>query len=316
MRMRSIIALLASAVLLLAGCGGSKSAAPTNETATPKAETRIVHHAMGDTPITGTPQRVVVLDTGELDSVIALGIKPVGAVTVYADGTFPKYLADEAAGAQKVGTIAQPNLEAIAALKPDLILSSKLRHKDLYEKLSQIAPTVFAENVGVTWKENFKLYAEALGKSAEAAKLLADYDKRNEEFKAKLGAQAGKLQVSIARGLADHTRIYMKQTFIHTILTDAGLARPAVQDKDVFMEKATDERIPDLDGDVMFITHFRAADGGQTHLEKLMQSPLWQELKVVKAGKVYEVSDDHWMLGIGIRAASLVQADLAKYLLK
>jgi iron complex transport system substrate-binding protein len=35
---------------------------------------------MGSTEITGNPKRVVVLDTGELDSVLALGVTPVGAV--------------------------------------------------------------------------------------------------------------------------------------------------------------------------------------------------------------------------------------------
>lgn len=67
-----------------------------------------------------------------------------------------------------MGTIEQPNLEKIAALEPDLILSSKLCHEQIYEQLNEIAPTVFSETTGVTWKENFEVHAEALGRTEEA----------------------------------------------------------------------------------------------------------------------------------------------------
>lgn len=69
-----------------------------------------------------------------------------------------------------VGTIEEPNLEAIAALEPDLVISSKVRHEQIYDELSAIAPTVFAENAGATWKENVLLYGEAVGREAAAAR--------------------------------------------------------------------------------------------------------------------------------------------------
>lgn len=39
---------------------------------------RTIRQAMGDTVIKAQPKRVVVLDVGELDNVVSLGIKPVG----------------------------------------------------------------------------------------------------------------------------------------------------------------------------------------------------------------------------------------------
>ncbi|MCG8352286.1 MAG: iron-siderophore ABC transporter substrate-binding protein, partial [Chloroflexales bacterium] len=178
---------------LLTACGGQAATQapdavttdPPRNTLSPTnaagAETRTIRHAMGETEVQDSPQRVVVLDTGELDSVLALGITPVGAVTAIAkDGVFPNYLQDRIANIELVGTTQEPNLEKIAALQPDLILSSKLRHEEIYDELSQIAPTVFSEAVGVVWKENLLLNAEALGKKAEAEQLLADYQARLE----------------------------------------------------------------------------------------------------------------------------------------
>lgn len=133
---------------------------------------------MGSTEITGQPKRVVGLDTGELDSVLALGVTPVGAVRADATSGLRSYLADRAHDVQLVGTINEPDLEAIAALQPDLILSNKVRHEDVYDRLSGIAPTVFAEKVGVAWKENFLLAGDALGKRGEAERILAEYEQK------------------------------------------------------------------------------------------------------------------------------------------
>ena len=131
-------------------------------TACTKAETggdevpqRKITHAMGVTEVKANPERVVVLDTGELDTVAALGIKPVGMVRADVNTEVVGYLKDAVAGAEIVGTIQDPNLEKIASLKPDLILGSKLRVADKYDQLNAIAPTVLTEKVGVTWKENF-----------------------------------------------------------------------------------------------------------------------------------------------------------------
>ncbi len=39
-------------------------------------EARTITHAMGETKVPANPQRVVVLDTGELDAAMTLGITP------------------------------------------------------------------------------------------------------------------------------------------------------------------------------------------------------------------------------------------------
>jgi iron complex transport system substrate-binding protein len=294
----------------------TNAAATVTGTATAAAATtaggeRIIKHARGETKVPANPQRVVVLDSGELDTVLTLGVKPVGAVTDAEGGEFQAYLKDKTAGITKVGTISQPNLEKIASLKPDLILSSKVRHDAIYTQLSQIAPTVFAETVGVAWKENFMLDAEALNKTAEAKAIMAAYDQRMAEFKAKLGGKLANTRVSIVRVLSDRYRLMMNASFIGTVLKDAGLPRVASQDKDKFTEEVNLERVADMDGDVIFITRYR---NDEAHYKELINSPLWQNLNAVKANKVYEVPDDIWMLAIGMTGANLVIDDLYKYL--
>jgi iron complex transport system substrate-binding protein len=298
----------------IAACGDDNSAGAQERTEDASAtETRTVQHAMGTTEITGTPERVVVLDTGELDSAIALGVKPVGAVEAIAGAGFPAYLADRVEGVETVGTIEQPSLEAIAALQPDLILSSKLRHEAIYDQLSQIAPTVFTEEVGVTWKENFRLHAEALGRSQQAEQLEREYEDKVAALREALGDELARTEVSVVRSVGDEVRIYLNENFIGTILADVGLPRPKAQDIDDFSATATRETIPDLEGDVMFLAKY-----GDDHrlLENLTKSPLWDRLDVVAQDRVYEVPDDLWFLGIGNFAARMVVEDLEQLLVQ
>jgi iron complex transport system substrate-binding protein len=306
--------LIALVALLGASCGEGGTVSPTTP-ANEAPATRTIQHAMGETEVSGEPQRVVVLDTGELDSAIALGVIPVGGVTALPELPVLEYLKDEAQGMEIVGTIEEPNLEAVAALQPDLILSSKLRHEKIYDELSQIAPTVFTETVGVVWKENFLAHAEALGKLDEAEAMLAAYEKRAAELGERITETFGgqKPAISIVRFLPGETRIYLSETFIGTILQDVALPRPKPQRKKDFALYPSEEQIGLMDGDLLFYTHY--GPEGKTTLPDVSGNPLWHGLDAVEEGRAYEVPEDHWMLGIGIRAAGLVLDDLERLVL-
>ncbi|WP_308282983.1 ABC transporter substrate-binding protein [Pseudonocardia nigra] len=291
-----------------AACGGE--AATSDPGAAAPADIRTVTHAMGTTEITGTPQRVVVLDTGELDSVLALGVTPVGAVAADLASGLQSYLGDRTEGVEIVGTIAEPNLESIAALQPDLILSSKTRHEDIYSTLSQIAPTVFAERVGVAWRENFQLFAEALGMSEEAEQILADYRAKAQETGAKFGDPSA-TTVSMVRFLDGSIRLYGEGSFIGTILSDAGFGRPPIQQVDKTFVEVSREQIGQAEGDLVFYAGYQ--DAGAENLAAVTAGPLWQNLPAVMEGRAHEVSDDLWYLGIGPIAANMILDELAGY---
>lgn len=298
---RLLAAIIAVLGLVAAGCGGRAGDAA--------GPTRSVQHAMGTSEVSVAPQRVVVLDTGELDSVLALGVKPVGAVRAD-EATGPQaYLSQRAQGIEPVGTVEQPNLEAIAALKPDLILSNSVRHKEIYERLGGIAPTVFAESVGKTWKENFRLAATALGRSDQAEGMLTDYQNKARQIGTAFRDPSG-VEVSMVRFMANGIRLYGQGSFIGTILTDAGFARPQIARTDKTFVQISPEQVSSADGDLLFYAGY--GKDGASQQAKLAADPLWQRLGAVSRGAARPVSDDLWYLGIGPIAANQVLDDLAR----
>ena len=297
-------ALALVAVLSLPACGGtdeeSASAASSSDSAFP----RTVEHARGETEIPAQPERVVVLDTGELDSLVALGVTPVGAVTTDVATGFLSYLQGAAADVEEVGTIGEPNLEAIAALQPDLILSNEVRHAELYDELSQIAPTVFAADLGDTWKENFDLAAEALGMEDEAAEVMEQYQSDAEALGASLEIAEG-TTVSPVRFLAGGIRVYSPRSFIGTVLSDIGLPLVELPEGEVpTFAELSPEQITQADADlVLYSSYGTTQESGQ---EAVVAGPLWSRLSAVEEGRAFEVEDDVFYTGIGPTAASLI----------
>ncbi|MFE9951111.1 ABC transporter substrate-binding protein [Streptomyces sp. NPDC005531] len=273
---------------------------------------RTLTHAMGKTELKSAPKRVVVLDVGEFDNVVSLGVKPVGYAPSEGDAAIPSYLKKDAGNPKNVGTINNLNLEAIAGLKPDLILGSQLRAADKYDQLSKIAPTVFSIRPGFTWKENYLLNAAALDKTAKAKSELEAYEKKA----AKLGEDIGpdKPTISMVRYLPDRIRLYAKASFIGTILEDAGLPRPKNQQINDLAAEISPEKIDEADADWIFTGVY--GDPKATKRDTAQSNPLWKNLKAVKEGRAKDVPDETWYLGLGVTAANLVLDDLRADLVK
>jgi iron complex transport system substrate-binding protein len=309
-RTAKLLVAAALAVTALAACSSDPVAESTG------GETQQITHAMGTTAVPAHPKRVVVLDTDKVDTAVSLGVIPVGATQPPEVDSFPAYLGD-LSSVKNVGEISEPDLEAIAALKPDLILGSKFRQEKFYDELTAIAPTVFTERVGITWKENFLLDGKALGQEQKAKDLLGRYETRAKELGAKI-PDAANVKVSIVRFMPSEIRVYGPEGFSGIVIGDVGLGRPERQKlankDDKRFDKVSPERIADLDGDVIFVT----AQGptAETQKKKVVDGNLWKELSAVKAGKAYDVPAEVWMTGIGVTAAGKILDDVEKNLRK
>ena len=312
--MKKLVLLLIALMLVLAACGKTEEKSTKNTEDKASEESYTVTHAMGETTIKGEPKRIVVLTNEGVEALLAMGVTPVGAVEAFTGDTWYAHTAEQLKDTKSVGTESEPSLEAIAALKPDLIIGNKMRQEKVYDQLNKIAPTVFAETLRGDWQENFKLYSKAINKEEVGQEKLDAYNKHVEDLKAKLGDQTQQ-KVSMVRFMAGDVRIYHKDTFSGVILEQLGFARPAEQDINDFAEKGlTKERIPAMDGDIMFYFTYETGDKEATKLEEeWINDPLFQNLEVAKAKKVFKVDDTIWNTAGGYLAAELMLDELETY---
>jgi len=278
------------------------------------AETRVVEHAMGKTEIEGTPKRVVTLYQGASDAAHALDIPLVGIVESWVEKPVYKYLRDDLSDVKQVGLETQPNLEEISKLNPDLIIASKMRHEDIYNLLSQIAPTVMEENV-FRYRETVKLMGKAAGREEKAAEVLNNWDQRVADFREKIEAKIGEkwpIEVAVLNFRADHARIYYSG-YAGRILNELGFERPEDHKKDTWGVKLTSkESIPEMNAEAFFI--FMSDDQAvENTYQEWTEHPLWQNLDAVQNEQVFRVDQVAWNMAGGIESAHIMLDQLYEH---
>ena len=294
------LALALTAGLLLGGCSDASSA--QEETAA--AAERSVTHARGTTEVPAEPRRVVVLEPLELDTAVALGVTPVGAAVASNVAGIPAYLGVGDA-VESVGTVPEPDLEAIAALEPDLILGTDSRHGDLYGKLAGIAPTVFVATQADPWQDNVRLVGEALGQAEEADELLAGYRSRCEEIEAEhrlSGTTANLLRPRDEATLS----LYGPTSFAGSTLECAGFTIPDRDWQDSILVDISPERVPEAAADHVFVTTSDVADQGSVPTLIRDNPAAFPEVSLVDTS--------YWVSGVGPLGGQRVLDDIDRIL--
>lgn len=304
-RHRAVPSLLAVAVASAVTLAGCSSTDDSPESSAQDAYT--VTHAMGDTTLDATPERVVVLDSPHLDALVALGHTPVGITESGAGAGAPPYLGD--IDAELVGLTSEPDIDKIAALAPDLIIGAKVRHEAIYDELSGIAPTVFSENSGTDWQEQARITAAAMGEQEEMEDLMRDLDTRIAQVGTAVEAEGKTL--SIVRFRPDNFRLYGPETFSGSLLSEMGFDLGDREWNEYSMAELSPELYEEITGETVFFTN-PGGDPAATTMATV--TGLWNDLPAVRADQTYEVDDETWMVGIGVLGAAEILDDVEQKL--
>jgi len=276
--------------------------------------TRVIPHSMGETKITGTPQRIVTLFQGATDTAVALGVIPVGVVESWVNKPVYPYLRDALKNADIVGLETQPNLERLVALKPDLIIASKFRHETLYQQLSAIAPVIFLEEI-FDFKQTLELVGLALNQEQAADDLLVDWNRRTEHFRQVLSSRDNMdwpIEVSLLNFRADHLRLLSRNSFSGLILSELGFEHSSFADTNgwIYKKLTSKEALPTVNADTFFVFLRSENPAVDENYDNWRNHPLWKTLKASRSGQIYKVDEIVWSLSGGIIGANMILDDL------
>lgn len=273
---------------------------------------RRVRHFRGETRLAQAPTRIAVLATGELDSAVLLGCIPAGStfndppalVPAYLFDSFPQHRAALDA-ITPLGSRTAPDMTALAALQPDLIVGTQGgAHLRLAPELEAIAPTILMEGHGLNWKQDFLLFAQALGRRAQAEQAMAHYAARVAALAQKLAtAGLGGQTVSFARFGPKGLETYGSHAFIDVIARDLGLARPATQRFPAAVQTLSADALDQIDGDWLFhgATAHPAALAARADTREC-----WHGLRAVQRGRAISVVNAPWFGNASPVAAGIV----------
>ena len=286
-----------------------KSAHDSNTSHTFKAKTIV--HDFGTTELKKVPKRIVILDNLYGEILEPLDLTPVGATTGQEGSQefstlFKKHYKD--ADVVSVGWQKTPDLEKIKELKPDLILMT-VEQEDLYEDLSEIAPTVgYRINTDENWDyhETSLKVAEIFDKRDEMKDALDRMDAKEAVFAENVKAKFGDQKLMYLRVTDNDIRYYAYGHFGYLYDTYKFNRAQTFNPEDMYQVIDID-KLKDLNPDLLIVQ----ADSQELLDNKLKNSPVWTSLKAVQNNKVIYADYSTYMLGFGIVSQEAIMKQIS-----
>ncbi|MEU3737340.1 iron-siderophore ABC transporter substrate-binding protein [Streptomyces sp. NPDC032198] len=313
-RLTAVAALTLASALTLSACGSDSSDDSGSSSNAKNAAAVTVTDASGaEVKVPANPKKVIALSEMDLDSALALKVKPVGLSAGRGQKGAPEYLADQAKGIPVVGAVTGPDVEKVLQAKPDVILAGQLADPQVLKQLKAIAPTVVTIDRTKDWKKSLELTGKVLGKSNEASAFLKDYDTKAADVKKNLGDNAG-ASVSVARYSAKGTAVMQQGVFISDVLKDLGFKRPGIQNKkgEGHSTPLSDEDLKQIDADWLFIGTLASAGPDADLFKELKGKAAYKQLDAVKKDHTTEIDGSKWTSLGGAQAAVSVLEDVEK----
>lgn len=281
------------------------------------ADTRQVEDAMGNrVMVPDQPQRIVTLGEVDLDVTLALGITPVGTTDGRGQAAPPRYLAQRLTEqTRSLGLLANPNLETLLELEPDLILTGPVPPEQL-AILNEIAPTAVSYTQGEPWRDSTRRVANILNREAEGRQLLERYEERAAQGRERLREHQGE-SISIVRWNPKGPAFMLRDSFASTIARDLGLVRPPQQQQPgpTHSMPLSLESLDVLDGDWLVIGTLAPAGEAVDALRQAEKTPMYQQLGAIKSGRYQAVDGSVWTSAFGPLAAEQVIEDIEALIL-
>lgn len=347
-RSRYAVLILMVFVMILSACGNNGGSASNNSTSTSSStatssaststntstststdttastsagassEVKTVKDAFGDVEIKGVPQRVVALDWVYIEDVLAVGVQPVGAADIEGYKTWVKVKVPLGADVQDVGKRFEPNLEQIAALKPDLIIGVKYRHEKIAEQLKAIAPTLIfdpfspeaTQDPYKEMEETFKTIADVLGKKDEGNKMLdnlnAVYSSAKEKLKDNKAGANYVLTQAFSVENAVTFRLFTDNSMAAHLMSKLGFTNAYKSDKlEEFGFSETSVEALTKVQEVSLITMNQTDDNTLNNFMK--DNPVWKNLDFVKENRIFALGGDTWPFGGPLSAETFTE---------
>ncbi|QGV82003.1 iron-siderophore ABC transporter substrate-binding protein [Streptomyces ficellus] len=299
-------AALAATALTLTACGTTEPAADDAKKST--GSITLTDASGQKVQLDGPAKKVVGTEWNVVESLISLGVDPVGVADVkgYKTWNTAVPLKNEP---KDVGMRGEPSMDTIASLKPDLIVATTDLPPAAVKQLRKVAPVLnvqaadAADPIG-RMTGNLDLLAKATGTTEKSEKLKKDFGaKLAEGNKALAAAGFAGTKYAFADGYVVSNQVsirpYTSGSLIGAVNEKLGLKNAwTVKGDPAYGLAATDvEGLTKL-GDVQFAYIGSDGDKNSTPFTGVLaKDKVWTSLPFVKKGNVHRLPDGIWMFG-------------------
>ena len=303
-------------MLLLSGCGASSSAVP-DLNQIPENGSAALTEDDGKFRLIGSggaefiretvPERIIVISVATAKIMDSLGIEMVGITRTM------RPLPGKLAELPTVGFPMEPDLEAITALNPDLvIISSDFKHR-LEEKMAQHEiPVFFLDNQ--SYEDTFNsiaLFGSAFAKVDRAAQLLEGM-REKEKTALRLAKDKPSPRVLILFGAGgsflmardtSYTGGMVKMLGGKNITDGIGLSGEMSAYIPMSIEQVV-ELNPEI---ILRISHGTAEETQRLYEEEFLKNPIWQAVAAQQNNKIYDLPSSLFFANPGLEVVDALE---------
>ncbi|MGW7282568.1 ABC transporter substrate-binding protein [Streptomyces sp. NPDC054844] len=297
-----------AAALTLAACGTTEPAADKTETKASEAIT--LKDGKGtEVKLDGPATKVVATEWNAVESLVSLGVDPVGVADVKGYKTWDTSvpLKNEP---KDIGTRGEPSMDTVASLSPDLIVATTDLPPAAVKQLREVAPVLEVKSADGTDQigqmlDNIDLIAKATGTTDKAKTIRTDFEAKVAEGKKALAdAEMAGQEIAFADGYVTSNQVsirpYTATSLIGEVNEAIGLKNAwKVKGDEAYGLGSTDvEGLTALPKDTHFAYIGNDDDPNATPFTgALAENSVWKSLPFVKAGDVHRLNDGIWMFG-------------------
>ncbi len=280
-------------VLLLSACGttsyqtATSTEARIENSSTAVAQAQSLTYLDTDYDVVYPTKKIVTASLEAMEDAVALGVEPIGAITVGDD--FPSYLKDRlGADVANVGNKFGPDVEAVTALAPDVILGSTKFDDAVTASLTKIAPTINVSHQSTNWEANLRLMGQLAEKTEEAEQKITDYQADLTAFKEDHPDTTDQNAVMI-RIRDGELCVYGENVYYNpTIYRDLGFQVPEELNEIEAQTTISVEQFAKWDVDVVFVQFSDEENAGNLDfLDSLKENAIWKSIPAIADNHVY-----------------------------
>ncbi len=277
----ALAAMVLVSTIILAGCGGAQK----EENA---ARPAVFTDDLGrEVSLEEAPSRVVSVSPACTEILFALGLgEKVVGVTEYCD--YP----EEALEKEKIGTFTTPNLEAIVALQPDLVLATGGVQAEVLGRMEELGLTVYAVNP-TTFDETLATILEVgelTGANKRAREVVTDMNQRAVKVARRVSEMeaAGKARPRVFFEIYYENNVWTvgKGSVISDLIRLAGgenIGDTESGDYYEFSVEALMSQNPQV---------YLVGSGSMFKPGDITSRPGWDRMEAVRSGRVYVIEEN------------------------
>lgn len=321
MRLLSLAALMTA--LLAAGCGTTENTGSSGED-TPDGPPVTVTDSRGvEVHLDAPARRVVGLEWGEVEMLITLDVMPVGVADVEGYGTWVS-AAPLSSDVVDVGTRAEPSMDAILALEPDLVVAAAGRGDTLINQLEKYVPVLVTTSSDASgnldrMRADLFMIADAVGARDRAEQVLEEFDTALETGRQAIrdaGAEGTPFAMADGwrQGSSISIRMFGQGSLFSEVATELGLVNAWTGEVDPAWGLGS----TDVEGltaltqeDLHFL--YNASDGDDVFVDGLAGNPIWESLPFVQQDQVHRLTDGIWTFGGPLSCQQFIDEVVAIY---